>query len=89
MITAWLLALTMQPGRRYDGWRWKRIARYVRKRAGYRCERCHCRARLDVHHRRHVADGGGYWPWNLIALCPACHEKIHGRDLNHDGKVGY
>lgn len=89
MITAWLLALTMTPGRRYDGWRWKTIARYVRRRDRWQCRRCgRFHIPLHVHHKRWVSRGGSYFPTNLIALCGACHEREHWADLDHDGRIG-
>ena len=89
MITAYLLSLTMQPGRRYAGWRWQRIARYVRRRDGHRCAKCGRRGVvLHVHHKTPVSRGGRHWPWNLITLCAACHERAHGWDIDGDGRVG-
>lgn len=88
MITAYLLSLTMQPGRRYDGWRWQRIARYVRRRDGHRCAKCGRRGMLHVHHKRPVSRGGWHWPWNLVTLCASCHERAHGWDIDGDGRVG-
>lgn len=87
-MIAWLLSLTMRPGQRYTDWRWRRIAAYVRRRAGNRCEWCERRGMLHVHHIRPVFAGGSHHPRNLAALCVPCHERLHGRDLNRDGKVG-
>lgn len=88
MITAYLLSLTMRAGRRYQDWRWRQIARYVRRRAGHRCQWCGRKTVLHVHHLRPVALGGSHSPANLVAICPGCHEHAHGRDLNHDGVTG-
>lgn len=89
MIWAWLVAATMRPGRRYWGWRWKLVARYVRRRDGKRCRRCGVKGvMLHVHHRLPVMRGGGYWPSNLVSLCVDCHEVAHGRDFDEDGRVG-
>ena len=89
MIVAWLVSLTMEPGCRYDGWRWRVLVRYVRKRDGCRCRKCGKRGMLHVHHKRPVSEGGWHWPRNLITLCVGCHEKVHGWDMDGDGRVGY
>lgn len=79
MFWAWLLSLTLQRGRRYDGWRWRVIARYVRARHGHRCRRCgYHAAALHVHHKRAVREGGSHLPTNLVALCADCHAQVHG-----------
>lgn len=88
MITAWLLSLTMQPGHRYAGWRWQTVARYVRRRDGWKCRQCGRRGMLHVHHKRPVSRGGWHWPINLVSLCPSCHERAHGWDIDGDGRVG-
>lgn len=89
MIVAFLLALTMQPGRRYDGWRWKRIAKYVRKRDGWQCRRCgRFHIPLHVHHKQWVSRGGSYFPTNLVTLCGPCHEMEHLSDFDHSGRIG-
>lgn len=87
-MIAYLLALTMQSGVRYTDWRWRRIARHVRSRARHRCQWCGRRTVLHVHHLRPVSRGGGHSPRNLVAICVACHEQVHGRDLDRDGRVG-
>lgn len=89
MLTAWLLAATMTPGHRYTGWRWKWLAKAIRRRDGLRCKSCGKTDRpLHVHHKRPVADGGSYWPVNLVTLCAGCHERAHGWDLDRNGMVG-
>jgi 5-methylcytosine-specific restriction endonuclease McrA len=55
---------------------WRRKASAARKRAGYRCQRCHANARLDVHHKTY-ARLGYELPKDLIALCRPCHETEH------------
>ena len=32
---------------------------------------------LQIHHKDHVADGGGHEPENLMTLCRACHHMLH------------
>lgn len=90
MILAYLLAATHPKGR-LTGWRWKIIARYVRRRDRNRCQLCGWKnkarlksqdpRRMDVHHRTWVSQGGTNWPWNLVTYCKPCHEHIHGRQF--------
>ena len=90
-LMAWAIAATMRSGRRYTGWRWQYLARYIRRRDRFRCQAKGCQrqdAPLHVHHRQQVKDGGSYWPTNLVTVCEPCHERLHGRDLNNDGRVG-
>ena len=47
--------------------------RAVLTRAGYQCERCGKRARLEADHVVPLADGGKHHPSNGQALCRACH----------------
>ncbi len=53
----------------------------IKRRDGGRCVRCGSTERLRVHHRKHVADGGGHDDANLVTLCDACHgvEHVGGR----------
>ena len=63
---------------------WGEIAAAVKRRAGWKCERCgqphgyppHGQV-LTVHHRDH--DPMNNKPENLIALCAACHLREEGR----------
>lgn len=69
----------MRPGVRYTELRWDLQRAFIRKRDGYRCRRCGIQAKyngvwLECAHRRRVADGGGYSPFNLRMLCKACHD---------------
>jgi 5-methylcytosine-specific restriction protein A len=32
---------------------------------------------LEVHHMRHLADGGSDSHTNAIAICPNCHRRLH------------
>ena len=88
VLAALLLSLTMTPGRRYTGWRWRTIAAARRAWDGHRCTRCGATAGpLHVHHRRPVSAGGNHALWNLVTLCVMCHEAVHGWDIDGDGKV--
>ena len=65
--------------RRY-GRVWKRIRDSYVKQHPF-CERCLEKGVLvpveEVHHKLPLADGGTHARDNLIALCKACHAKIH------------
>jgi len=50
------------------------------------CENCRSKAPfiketgtpyLEVHHLRHLADGGSDTVSNTIAVCPNCHQEFH------------
>lgn len=78
-LAAMLIALTMKPGVRYTGLRWDLQKAFIRKRDGYKCRQCGVGAIygqnwLECAHRRRVADGGGYSPFNLRMLCKICHD---------------
>lgn len=51
---------------------WKRKAAKIRRRAGYRCERCGRALPLDVHHITYKRLGYEL-PSDLAALCKRCH----------------
>ena len=58
--------------------RWHRLARAVKDRAGWRCEKCGKSGRLETDHRVPIATTGaglaGQWdPSNLQTLCRNCH----------------
>ena len=75
-----LLALTLLPGRRYDGnRRWRVIRTWVIERDKGECRLCMSREGLHVHHRRPVSAGGSHRPGNLITLCDVCHRWHHRR----------
>lgn len=83
-LAAILLSLTMAAGKRYGGesLRWGMLRALIKERDGYKCRECGARASyegawLEVHHKRRVADGGGYAPWNLVSLCRNCHREVH------------
>ncbi len=51
----------------------------VRRRAGFRCERCGSAKRPEAHHIKPIEDfpDGRYDPLNGLCLCHACHMKEH------------
>lgn len=48
------------------------------RRAGYRCQVCNRRDRLDVHHRTYERRGREA-PEDLLVLCRDCHDRYHDR----------
>lgn len=56
---------------------WPKVRRAVLDRARGRCEGCGARARLAVHHKRPLSQGGRNLVSNAIALCKACHGRAH------------
>lgn len=83
---SWLLvngfvALTMRPGKRYTGWRWDVVRRWVLDRDSHACRQCGASYRLlHVHHVRPVSRGGSHHTWNLKTLCPGCHALQPGHE---------
>ena len=70
--------VTMRPGKRYTGWRWDVVRRWVLRRDKHECRDCGARYRqLHVHHVRPVSRGGSYQTWNLRTLCERCHARRH------------
>ena len=53
--------------------------RFVWRRDGGKCQTPGCRSTvgLEVHHKKHRADGGTHEPENLQLLCWGCHSSIH------------
>lgn len=83
-FVALVLSLGMKAGKRYDGesFRWRVLRSAVLERDNYKCRACGAKASyggvwLEVHHLRHVSDGGSYLPWNLRSLCKSCHDEKH------------
>ena len=69
-----------------------KVKAWVLKEANGHCECCNSEAPfltaegepfLEVHHLRHLADGGSDTITNAIALCPNCHREFHyGQSMN-------
>jgi len=60
---------------------WKRIGSQVLKAAGYQCAGCFAKA-TQVHHRDYrprILDGDDTSA--LVALCGACHDKVHNDEM--------
>ena len=64
-------------GRQAASWReWAAIREQVLARAGWRCQACSVRRRLDVHHVVKRSQGGSDFDLDrLVALCRWCHEQ--------------
>jgi hypothetical protein len=43
---------------------------------------------LEVHHVRHLADGGSDSPTNALAVCPNCHRRLHHSRDAHEYREG-
>jgi hypothetical protein len=55
---------------------WKLIRQTVLARAGWRCQACGVRRRLDVHHLMKRSQGGSDFDLeHLVALCRWCHDQ--------------
>ena len=64
-------------GRRAASWpEWAAIREQVLARAGWRCQACGVRRRLDVHHVVKRSQGGSDFDLDrLVALCRWCHDQ--------------
>ena len=54
---------------------WNQIRKRRLKIAGYECENCGKRTRLEVHHK-HYRRLGDEWITDLLALCNRCHRRF-------------
>src|SRR5437899_1590162 len=57
---------------------WQAIQSQVRSRAGWRCEACGRRGRLDVHYLTKRAQGGSDFDLDQLAVYWRCHEQTDG-----------
>ncbi len=73
--------LPTEPGLDYrsylqsDAWRQKR--EFMLQRAGYRCQVCNKKGRLELHHRTYERLGEERME-DLLVLCSSCHGLFHG-----------
>lgn len=56
----------------------------ILERDNHACKFCGSTYRLTVHHIRPVRMGGNHEPYNLVTLCPTCHNIIH-QDIRQNG----
>lgn len=57
---------------------WDAIAYEVKRRAGFKCQKCGASGPLEADHIIPVAKGGLTIMFNLQALCHTCHSKRAG-----------
>lgn len=75
-----------QPGNReeYDDYlrseRWRQFRSLILRRAGGSCEGCLSAPAEHIHHLTY-AHRGAEFAFELIALCAACHERIHEQEV--------
>jgi 5-methylcytosine-specific restriction protein A len=69
------------------------VKRWVLARSKGICEGCGQPAPLmneknepffEVHHVKHLVDGGADSTWNTVALCPNCHRRCHNSIDKHE-----
>jgi 5-methylcytosine-specific restriction endonuclease McrA len=51
----------------------------VLRRDGWRCQSCGTMSNLEVHHKTFRSQAGHDSEQNLVALCTACHARVHHR----------
>ena len=58
---------------------WQRLRRRVLTRDRHKCLDCHRQGlqRVEVHHVKHLRDGGSDDLENLVTLCYDCHKARH------------
>jgi len=54
---------------------WQIVRRAALSRAGYRCEKCGKKGRLEVHHKHYGSLGKENIHKDVTVLCPACHKR--------------
>lgn len=60
--------------------RWKKKAKLVKKKAGWKCQDCGSTANLETHHCYYTSIRSGHEPWEyplsaLRCLCQECHQS--------------
>jgi hypothetical protein len=55
---------------------WQRRREQVQERAHYKCEGCGAEGPTHIHHKTYARVGYEFL-FDLIAVCPACHQRIH------------
>ncbi len=68
-----------QPRLRLEPDAYRRLAREVLTRDGWRCQDCGTSQNLQVHHLRSRSELGDDAEGNLITLCAGCHRTRHFR----------
>ena len=58
----------------YATTRWRAVRRAVLDRDGWKCRKCGGRGRMEVHHRKPLAEGGDPFDMaGLESICRGCH----------------
>jgi hypothetical protein len=67
---------------------WKAKADAAKEKAGYRCQVCNGKDRLEAHHRNydHLGDER---PEDITVLCHACHEIFSNTHKIQNWVIGY
>src|SRR5262249_177304 len=69
---------------RYDAYitseKWRELRAAVMERCGGLCEGCRDSRATQVHHLTYGHFRHEFL-WELAAVCRACHERVHGREL--------
>jgi hypothetical protein len=58
--------------------KWADLRKLTLKRANYRCEGCGIGIASEAHHTTYEHMGDEFL-FELLALCPGCHERLHGK----------
>jgi 5-methylcytosine-specific restriction endonuclease McrA len=66
---------------------WKQVRLWKLERAGWKCERCGRKGKLDVHHLTYDRLGRELLT-DLQALCRLCHQSCHDADLMARSHLG-
>jgi len=64
---------------RLDLLSYESLRQQILRRDGWRCQFCGTMSNLEVHHREFRSHSGADLEENLIALCTACHARLHRR----------
>jgi 5-methylcytosine-specific restriction endonuclease McrA len=57
---------------------YEQLGREVLQRDGWRCQTCGSLKNLQVHHKMFRSQLGDDSEENLVTLCSACHNHLHG-----------
>ena len=70
------------------GNRWARLRAALLEECDYLCQRCKVATAVEIHHLLPVAKGGPqYDRRNLLPVCSACHQELHGRMVSEDQRA--
>jgi 5-methylcytosine-specific restriction endonuclease McrA len=64
---------------RLDPLSYESLRQQILRRDGWRCQSCGTMTNLEVHHQEFRSHSGSDSEDNLIALCAACHARVHRR----------